>query len=192
MARPKQVSDAQLLAMAHKVFLKEGPNAPVSLVARRLGVTAAALFHRVGSKDQLLTMAMAPPEPPAIEILKKGYQTGTPPAAQLVEILFGLVSYLTTVIPSGFCLQTGGVQYPPRNSSYSNYPYTLRKCMASWLAQAQTAGGLRAGDPEIMAEVMVGTLESRYTLAHLNRKKIPRQDSRKFVEAMVRDVLRTR
>lgn len=192
MARPKQVSDSQLLSMAHKVFLKEGPNAPVSLVAKRLGVTAAALFHRVGSKNQLLAMAMEPPEPPAVAIFKQGYEKGTPVEAQLVEILCGLVSYLTTVIAGAFCLQAGGVQFAHRNGAPANYPHVLRRSMASWLAQAQDAGEIRPGDAEIMAEILVGTLESYYTLAHLSRKKISREDSRKFVEAMVRDVLRTK
>jgi AcrR family transcriptional regulator len=192
MARPKQISDAQLLAMAHKVFLKEGPNAPVSLVAKRLGVTAAALFHRVGSKEKLLEMAMVPEEPPALERFRTGFQPDRPADVQLVEELFGLVKYITAVIPAGFCMKTGGVELSPQNSGIRNSPLALRQALAGWLSQAQAQGKARPGDPEIMAETLVGTLEARYTLAYLLRKKYSRDESRAFVEGLVKDVLRTR
>ena len=78
MAKPKLISDVQLLAAAKKVFLKHGPNVPVSVIARQLGVTAGALFYHFASKEELLLAALDPGVPPALAIFRKGLQSGIP------------------------------------------------------------------------------------------------------------------
>jgi len=86
MPRPKQVSDEQITSAARKVFLQVGVNAPVALVAKALGVTPAALFHRTGSKEQLFVMAMTQVDPREFKVLKlmrDGPATDTPVRTQL-------------------------------------------------------------------------------------------------------------
>lgn len=53
MARPKAISDDQLLDAAHAAFLEEGYAVPVSAIARRAGVSSAAVFLRYPTKDAL-------------------------------------------------------------------------------------------------------------------------------------------
>jgi AcrR family transcriptional regulator len=52
--RPKATSDAELLAAAHRVIMRLGPNLTLADVAREASVSAATLVQRFGSKRGLL------------------------------------------------------------------------------------------------------------------------------------------
>jgi len=52
--RPKATSDADLLAAAHRVVMRLGPNLTLADVAREAKVSAATLVQRFGSKRGLL------------------------------------------------------------------------------------------------------------------------------------------
>jgi|SRR5438034_1938606 len=54
MPRPKATTDAHLLAAAHRVVMRLGPNLRLADVAKEAGVSAATLVQRFGSKRGLL------------------------------------------------------------------------------------------------------------------------------------------
>lgn len=54
MPRPRQSSDADLLAATHRVVARLGPNLTLADVAQEAGVSAATLVQRFGSKRDLL------------------------------------------------------------------------------------------------------------------------------------------
>ena len=54
MSRPKATSDAHLLAAAHRVIMRLGPNLTLADVAKEAKVSAATLVQRFGSKRGLL------------------------------------------------------------------------------------------------------------------------------------------
>ena len=54
MPRPKATSDQHLLAAAHRVVMRLGPNLRHADVAKEAGVSAATLVQRFGSKRGLL------------------------------------------------------------------------------------------------------------------------------------------
>src|SRR5438093_11179509 len=54
MPRPKATTDAHLLAAAHRVVMRLGPNLRLNDVAKEAGVSAATLVQRFGSKRGLL------------------------------------------------------------------------------------------------------------------------------------------
>jgi AcrR family transcriptional regulator len=189
MARPKQVSDVQLLEAARRVFLEHGAKVPVATIARHLGVTATALFRRVGSKNQLMVQALQPPEPPAIGILKQGFRDDESADVQMSRVLMNMVGYLNTVIASEFCMRDAGV-HTVAERVYINYPIKLRQAIAKWLQAGQKRGRVRAGNVKIMAEALLGTLEMRYTLAYLMHKSHSPASDRQFVTGLVREILR--
>ncbi|MFH1467652.1 MAG: TetR family transcriptional regulator [Pseudomonadota bacterium] len=51
MPRPRRVSDEQILQAARSCFFEGGPLTPLSAVAARLGISQAALLHRVGTRE---------------------------------------------------------------------------------------------------------------------------------------------
>ena len=54
MARPRTLSDADILTATHRVVTRLGPNLTLADVAREAGVSAATLVQRFGSKRGLL------------------------------------------------------------------------------------------------------------------------------------------
>src|SRR5262245_15361244 len=58
--RPKATSDADLLAAAHRVVMRLGPNLTLADVAKEANVSAATLVQRFGSKRGLLLAFAAP------------------------------------------------------------------------------------------------------------------------------------
>ena len=60
MARPRQVSDVQILEAARACFLEHGASVSTTVIAKRLGVSQAALFKRFGTKEDLLVAALRP------------------------------------------------------------------------------------------------------------------------------------
>ena len=57
--RPRETTDAQLLAAAHRVINRIGPYLTLAEVAREAGVSAATLVQRFGSKRGLLLAFVA-------------------------------------------------------------------------------------------------------------------------------------
>lgn len=53
MARPKTISDDELLSAARAMFLEHGYAVPVSVIARHAGVSSAAIFLRYPTKEEL-------------------------------------------------------------------------------------------------------------------------------------------
>src|SRR5262245_53997227 len=64
MARPRSVTDQQLLDAARGVFLESGFGGSTIEIARRAGASEALLFKRFTSKEQLFTAALLTLEPP--------------------------------------------------------------------------------------------------------------------------------
>jgi AcrR family transcriptional regulator len=164
MSRPRQISDAQIVDAARKAFFERGPKAPVSLVALKLGVSQAALFHRVGTKQQLMTLALGPRPPPVIDELEKGPEPGAL-RPQLTKLLSALIAFHRQVVPGLMVLRTSDspMQRPPGLPA----PVLVRRLLAGWLARAHATHGVAIERPLLIADTMLGTLEARSFNSHL-------------------------
>ena len=56
MARRREVSDAEIIKAARKIFLEKGIQEPVHPVAKELAVSTATLFIRMGTKQRLIAV----------------------------------------------------------------------------------------------------------------------------------------
>lgn len=61
MGRPKTIDDKRLLAIAREIFVRDGAFGSTKEIARRAGVSEAAVFKRFPTKAELFLAAMAPP-----------------------------------------------------------------------------------------------------------------------------------
>lgn len=192
MARRKQVSDEQLVGMARKTFLELGTQISVAVVAKRLGVTPAALFHRVGSKEELVRKALSPGALPERAILQAGYVSGVPPVRQLEEILVGLSRFMSSSVPAYFLMHAGGVPTP---AMMKGKPYrepqllAVRRELSAWLMQAFKSTGMRKKRADVLAEVFVGTLEGHFMHAYLSGVDYDEKKNKVFAKDLVRELL---
>jgi AcrR family transcriptional regulator len=161
MARPRQVTDEEILRHAREVFLEVGPHAPTQAVADRCGLSQAALFKRFGTKRDLLVKALLPPEHmPFLGRLDAGPSDG-PLAPQLQAIAIEILLFFREQVPCMATLQASGVDHltlmkeldvPP--------PLRLQRAMAGYLERA--GDRLRPDlDRSDLATALLGTLHVR-------------------------------
>lgn len=185
MARPQTITDAEIVATAREVFLEMGPATSVSVVAQRLGVSHAALFHRVGSKEALLQQALLLPPPPLVT------EPWPTPMAEdfepkLVERLAKLMAFLREVVPSLMMLRASGTVV--RSQSQPPHQF-LRQQLARHLAAASEAGICDLRDTNVVAEAVLGAIEANCFNAFVGGEaSTPRKDL-SFVRKLVRGLV---
>ena len=187
MPRRKEVSDAQIIAAARKVFLEHGVHVPVTAVAEALGVSSATVFVRMGSKKNLISAALWPPDPPVLETLRRGFERGVPAVRQLAEILEQLAAYAAVEIPATFTLYSAGLRAKPGEDFSDVAPVQLRRALAKWLREAVDLGEIQCA-PQIAAELSIGTLEARAMHLFLAKREPSSRETRAFIRAMVADL----
>lgn len=186
MARPKQVSDEDLIATARAVFLEKGPAVSVGVIARRLRVSPASIFHRVRTKNRLLVMALFPAEPPELAQLQRGPAPDSPLPEQLVEILMGLNTYSAVAVPALFMLVSAGVPMKPTKArgkaKDDPMQLRLRAALAQWLVRGSA---VPASAALAAADTLIGAIEARYMHVYLGGIKSTPAADRKFVHDLV-------
>jgi len=194
MARPQTISDSEIAGAAREVFLANGAKTAVAQIADRLGVSAAALFQRVGSKAQLMMLALAPELPPTMVNLAAGLAPDRPISEQLHEHLFELLTFLQSVIPSLIVLRAAGLFPPPKRKARATNPgakarpptpQELRHLLGAWLTDAKHQGRIEVKNPRVCAEALLGAMEARCFNAHLGGSDYVRGDDRTFLTELI-------
>ena len=193
MVRPKQVSDEALLEAARATFLRHGPKTAIAQIADRLGVSAAALFQRVGSKAQLMLLALLPGIPEAMQAFARDPELDQPISAQLQKHLAELMTFFQAVVPSLIVLRAAGLFPPPRqrarksggNQPITPTPIALREHLAQWLATACGQGRIEVRDPSACAEGLLGAMEARCFNAHVGGDDYIRGTDGEFIAGLI-------
>jgi AcrR family transcriptional regulator len=185
------VSDAQITRVARKVFLEQGTQVPVSVVAKELGVSPATLFLRMGTKRKLISAALWPPDPPVLKALEERAFDAGPLDKQLVEIMIAIARFVDAEIPATFTLYAAGLRPKPSDDFSDATPRRLRRALTKWLQGAVSAGKVEC-DPRMVTEALIGTLEALTLHAFLCKRKLTERDTRSFVRSLVATVLRAR
>lgn len=185
MARPRQVSDEALEQGARDAFLELGPAAPVADIARRLGVTQAALFHRAGSKEALMLRALTPGAPEAVAIFQAG-PNEEPLADQLTPVLRSLLQFLDVAIPGLMVLRGAGVAMtgggPPP-------PLALRAALTRYLTAAVSRGLVNLAKPAATADALLSSLEARALNRYLGGPSFVSGSDSAFIKHLLEAVL---
>jgi AcrR family transcriptional regulator len=187
-ARRREVSDAEIIKAARKVFLEKGIQEPVDSVAKELAVSPATLFVRMGTKQRLINAALWPPDPPVLKTLQQGYQPTLPFEEQLRDILWELAVYAKAEMPPTFTLYAAGGRDQAGANIDEVPPRVLRRALTRWLGQAARAGEV-AFDPRTVAEMTIGALEARAMHAFLAKREHTNRETRAFIRSMVATIL---
>jgi AcrR family transcriptional regulator len=171
MARPRTVSDEDMLSAARAVFLEQGAGASTAAIAERLGVSQAALFKRFGTKQELMVSALAPPAiPPFVPLVAAGPDVTQPAVPQLRAVALAVMRFLREMVPAMMVLTTCGIDPKDLVAAHPMPPPLLaQRAVAAWFARAAEAGLVRASDPDALAYALMGSLHMRVFLASLMR-----------------------
>ncbi|MCO4771477.1 MAG: TetR/AcrR family transcriptional regulator [Deltaproteobacteria bacterium] len=187
MARPRTVSDEDMLAAARAVFLEQGGSASTATIAGRLGVSQAALFKRFGTKKDLMVAALAPPAtPPFLPLLLAGPDASRPVDEQLRAIAMACLTFFRQMVPAVMVLNTCG--FDPKQLMVEHDvppPLVAHQAMGEWMAQAMDLELMRRGDPAAVALAFLGTLHIRAFFSALTRQPLSDADVQSHVDSAI-------
>ena len=190
MGRPRQISDEQLLAIARAAFLEHGPSLSTVELARLVGLSQAALFHRFGTKKALMLRALkVPAVAPFVAQLERGPDERDL-REQLTELSFAVAHHFDLYVPCSTVLRAAGLDSLGGMTEHSPPPpVRSQRALASWLQAAMDSRRLRQLDPEATAILLLGALQARALLRHLFPKQITGVDQGRFIDNLVEVIL---
>lgn len=158
--RPQTVTDEQILKIARKVFLENGPQASVEVIAKKLGLSQPALFKRFGTKRNLIIQAMQMPKNIAWFRTVEDGPDDRPFNDQLKEITENISRFLKTIQPviqfismtdiSPIELMPKGEMPPPLKGLHK---------LTNWLEQCHKKGLIRKTDFQQAAMGIMGSIQ---------------------------------
>lgn len=187
MARPKQMTDEELLKIALECFLEHGSEASAQVIADKAGLSQPALFKRFGTKEELFLRALTPPERlPIIDWLEASPTPG-PFRPQLVQLLVKVTEMLNWVLPRVQLLQASRI---PRKTVMSRYktppPVRLLRSITGFFERAQQQGQLPSDvNPQYVAQWVFSMMMGRTYLSETMPQEIDSKDNTAFIESII-------
>lgn len=186
MARPREVSDREILDTARRRFITCGTGVPTSAIAKELGISHATIFNRFGSKEQLMIAALGPPRQlPWAEIVAAG-PDDRPTQIQLREIA-ATVSHYFTLVAEGFTLlQAAGIP-PERVFDGCDEPPPVQafKALSGWLRRARTRGLIGKCNIPALTITILGALRNWSFNAQMSNREVSGAAAHSYISKLV-------
>ena len=160
MARPRTVTDEQILQAARRCFIEGGPAVPLTRIASEVGVSPAAICKRMGSKSELLlkSLHIVDWDPPPLQWLLSGPTKGML-KPQLVRSLDGGFSMLSAQFPTLVALRLSDQPMFP-DPDRPTPPERFRTALSDWIRRASARDGFVVSSPEVAAGLLVSSVQS--------------------------------
>lgn len=185
MARPRLITDEQILTTMRACVLERGAQVSLDVVAEQLGVTSPALLKRFGNRQELMLKALLPPESPAWMAEFDRGPDERPVEQQLSEHFARMWTFFENVIPCVSALRESGVPHEKLFEGKRNAPVHSIRAIARWLEKARDAGLIDAEAPESVATAMLGALQTRAFTAHVTKLHYSTRSNREYLDDIV-------
>jgi AcrR family transcriptional regulator len=164
MARPTRISDAHILETARAVFLEYGTAATTAEVARRAGVAEGSIFKRFATKADLFRAAMQGEldDPEWIQMLIAAGDDADP-RELLLQVGREAVAFFRKVVPLMMMQWSSGKTFggfPEAFSGPKSPPLRALKALSAFIQRQNKAGRMRTPAPEIVARMLLGSIQS--------------------------------
>lgn len=170
MARPRTVSDEQILDVTRRLIRIRGPHVPVEAIAAEVGVSQQAVLKRFGSRDQLLVETLRPPRTPAFFATLQAGPDHRPFIEQLTDICVAAAAFVATQAQDFAALRWSSasirdVLVPPEAPPA---PLAAIEQVSSWLQRCADRELIRNDiDTQSTALALLGALQARSLFDHL-------------------------
>lgn len=159
MGRPKTISDDALLAAARAVFVAAGEGGSTKEIARRAGISEAAVFKRFATKAALFAAAMAPPRFDVAR-LADCVAAASGPRIALTMMAEVILTHLRAALP--VLVRLGGPAEGREPAGGADLA-AIVGAVAAYLAEQSAAGRVGTVNATAAADVLVGSV---YAIAH--------------------------
>jgi AcrR family transcriptional regulator len=157
MARPKAISDEHLLDAAHAAFLEQGYGVPVSAIARRAGVSSAAVFLRYSTKDALFKHVLLRAFQDQVVAALPDVESEPDPERALTRLANTMLAFMRR--NSGLVLLRAAAGSTRMCASPEDRALEApADAVAGWFQRQMDAGRFRSSDPRITARIFCATL----------------------------------
>jgi AcrR family transcriptional regulator len=162
-ARPTTISDERILEAARAVFLEHGIAATTAEVARRAGVAEGSIFKRFATKAELFKAAMLVEldDPDFLRTLV-GARDEDDPREVLLQVGLQAVAFFRRLMPV-IMLQFGTGKkagIPEQLIGPNAPPLRVLRTLATFIERQIKAGRMRRHEPEIVARMFFGSIQS--------------------------------
>ncbi len=185
MARPRQITDEQILQTMRSSVLQHGPAVSLDVVAEQLQVTSPALIKRFGTRRALMIAALKPPEDTAwSRHLSKG-PDDRPLVEQLEDVITSFSESFSEAMPCMFALRESGIPFSevfPRNE----IPPQVKSVQAvtRFLEQLAERGLCVDEALETAASALIGAIMNRAISAHFSQTVWSTRDQREYAQQL--------
>lgn len=186
MARPRSISDDQILQTARECFLEHGPSIATEVIAEKLNVSPQALFKRFHSKNDLMIAAMAPTSPASWIPMVEAGPDDRSLNEQLSEILHHLVEFFVDVSRRMSVLRFSSVDCRKLLETYEEAPpLTDIRVLSGWLDRAIQRRLIRNVDVKATAMLMLTSMHGPAMLTDMLGKHPTGHSRDEYVAFMV-------
>ena len=182
MARPRTISDEQIVDAAREAFLEHGFTATTAEIARRAGISEGIIFKRFGSKEELFARTVGLTEGRGWhrEITASVGQGDV--RSNLERLTWLTVQMARQVLPHLMVMWSRGqlpLSTPP---GWRDPGKEDLDAIARYLRAEMALGRLRPLDGETLAEALMGAV-----ISHVHREMTlgPYLDSERFVRGLM-------
>lgn len=187
MARPRLITDEQILHAMRDTVLEHGPHVSLEVVAEQLGVTSPALLKRFGSREGLMVAALKPPMAPAWLQVVEGGPDLRPFGEQLMQLFKEMESFFALTVPCMSALRESGIPWGrvfPKQD-FKQLPARTHLALTRWLERARDLGLIDGEGLSVAANAMLGALQHRAFTCHLMQQSISARARHEFLKHLV-------
>lgn len=171
MARPRLITDEQILRTMRAAVLEQGPAVSLDVVAEKLGVTGPALIKRFGTRQNLMLAALRPPDVwPWVERHQRADERAID--TQLEELFTDIWEFFAEIIPCMMALRQSGIDPMKMQHSKAQSPIIGLHALTRWVESARDEGLVEVDDAETAAASMLGGLQFRLFSAHFAKQSL--------------------
>lgn len=181
MARPRLISDEQILAAMRACVIERGPAVSLEKVADELNVTAPALLKRFGSRQELLLKALKLPSPDRLLAAFDAPTDERPLEAQLASLFEETWAFFAEAIPCVTALRESGLGNDQILRAAKTGPLNTIKALTRWLERAQQKGLIESAAHESVATAMLGALQTRVFTSHVLKVTVSARSQREYI-----------
>jgi len=155
-ARPRSISDEQIIEAARSAFLDKGMAATTAEIAKLAGVSEGTIFKRFATKNDLFLAAMGMPKVPPFAVnLERRPETGEL-REELYDICSEIYDFFTELIPKAVMVMSCKISPKDVFAAQGDpAPAKAVRALTNFLVREQKAGRIRNCDPEIVARTLL-------------------------------------